>query len=481
MNQSQSIEPERKSEKNRFKFFLILLLQCINVVRYEIKSNYLKDLSMTYFIILFTLLISTFYNTTFSEMHNFDAKACGLLKDRIAGAFIGAAIGDALGRLTERIPTVVEIKKKFGPDGIFKFDQRMQIYLHSVSRNVVPYTDDTLMSIILTHIMVEDRQSNLTINDMMDHLARACVQLLGNNRFYNDPLFAIRAHDAMNIKACQILQQYLIYGIANKNPLWWYRNTAEFDKRFYELIAHEGGSGSVMRAWPLGIIFADNIQCVKELADKQSCITHRHPMARAASVAMAVGTSQALLQKTPDEVAQAMICAAQEFEGRELLYKKNAKKVSNEMVFDASMVAHDTLVTSDMLRYAYEMAKGGKDPEEVLGLNNDIQTNFRSQRGSLLGWAADEAVSAALYIFMRHADDLQGALIEGANTPGDSDTIASLAGALVGARTGIQLLNYCEFDYSALENLDHIQALASDVYGMLKRELAKKPLSNLLF
>jgi ADP-ribosylglycohydrolase len=55
----------------------------------------------------------------------------------------------------------------------------------------------------------------------------------------------------------------------------------------------------------------------------------------------------------------------------------------------------------------------------------------------LRAWAAHEAIAAAVYIFARHPDDPRAAILEGANTPGDSDSIATLAGALTGARAGI--------------------------------------------
>jgi ADP-ribosylglycohydrolase len=58
----------------------------------------------------------------------------------------------------------------------------------------------------------------------------------------------------------------------------------------------------------------------------------------------------------------------------------------------------------------------------------------------LKGWAAHEAIAAAVYIFARHPDDPRAAILEGANTPGDSDSLATLAGALVGGRCGIEAL-----------------------------------------
>jgi ADP-ribosylglycohydrolase len=55
----------------------------------------------------------------------------------------------------------------------------------------------------------------------------------------------------------------------------------------------------------------------------------------------------------------------------------------------------------------------------------------------LEGWAAHEAIAAAVYVVARHPDDPRAAILEAANTPGDSDSLATLAGALAGCRCGI--------------------------------------------
>lgn len=45
-----------------------------------------------------------------------------------------------------------------------------------------------------------------------------------------------------------------------------------------------------------------------------------------------------------------------------------------------------------------------------------------------------------MFVVARHGSDLRGALLEGANAHGDSDSIATLAGALLGARVGLEAL-----------------------------------------
>ena len=50
---------------------------------------------------------------------------------------------------------------------------------------------------------------------------------------------------------------------------------------------------------------------------------------------------------------------------------------------------------------------------------------------------AEEALATALLCAVRHADDPVAALARGATTAGDSDSIAALAGAFVGAADGM--------------------------------------------
>ena len=79
-----------------------------------------------------------------------------------------------------------------------------------------------------------------------------------------------------------------------------------------------------------------------------------------------------------------------------------------------------------MMARAIDEAQEGVKPETTLE--------------RLEGWAAHEAIAAAVYVFARHPDDPRAAILEGANTPGDSDSIATLAGTLVGARVGVGAL-----------------------------------------
>jgi len=53
------------------------------------------------------------------------------------------------------------------------------------------------------------------------------------------------------------------------------------------------------------------------------------------------------------------------------------------------------------------------------------------------GWQGHEAVASAMYCCMSCPNDFRAAVLMAANTVGDSDTIACITGALMGARLGI--------------------------------------------
>jgi ADP-ribosyl-[dinitrogen reductase] hydrolase len=148
----------------------------------------------------------------------------------------------------------------------------------------------------------------------------------------------------------------------------------------------------------VGLLFCDDLGRAEEWAVAHSKLTHRDPIALAACAAMTIGTALSLLRATPEIAVAAMIAAA----GRH------------------------SVPTAEMMQRAADEARAGVEPDVTL---------LRLQ-----AWAAHEAIAAAVYIFVRHADDPRAAILEGANTDGDSDSIATLAGALVGARCGLEAL-----------------------------------------
>lgn len=219
--------------------------------------------------------------------------------------------------------------------------------------------------------------------------------------------------------------------------------------------------GEVLLAtWPLALVSPDAIPLLSRLTDYQVRLLNDHPIARGAAAAFAVGLAHALHNVHQFAIARAMTRTAATFITLEQPYRPQAKRLLGKTPPTIDQFKNNLLLTTDVIRYGGGQG-GGKGlnhpaPEKILGTVNDAQTNLRSPQGFLLGFAADEAVGAALYIFLRHHDDLVAGITEGAQSPGNNVVIATLAGALIGAYSGLPE----GMDLSKLKNRDELCSLA---------------------
>jgi ADP-ribosylglycohydrolase len=277
------------------------------------------------------------------------------------GAILGGAIGDAMGHPTEFL-SMNAIHSKYGPDGVKKFE----LYWDRGGQRFAPYTDDTQMAEAVLRALLESRHDGLDAT--MKRMAKRFIE------WADQPQGGHRAPGNACMAGCRAL----------KSGAHW--STAGGPQA--------GGCGSVMRAYPFGLVFANDLLRAERWAVAHSKLTHRDPIALAACAAMAVGMALVVRGESVNDITSAMVASACRYSAK----------------------------TAAMMAEAIDDARSGVGPEETLD--------------RLRAWAAHEAIAAAVYIFERHPDDARAAILEGANTPGDSDSIATLAGSLVGARVG---------------------------------------------
>ncbi|MCA0452838.1 MAG: ADP-ribosylglycohydrolase family protein [Chloroflexi bacterium] len=158
------------------------------------------------------------------------------------------------------------------------------------------------------------------------------------------------------------------------------------------------GCGSAMRVAVLGYLYQSEEKRLYDVAYASSLITHRHPTAVAASVAAAYLVKLAL-DSTPIPEYMPKVYAF-------------TTGISDEMDLAILRVGH------------------------VLGwVNEDQSLDHIGQ-----GWTGEEAVALALYCVLRYPDDYVACMRRAANTPGDSDSIACIAGGIMGARLGLEAI-----------------------------------------
>lgn len=355
------------------------------------------------------------------------------LENKIRGCVLGAAIGDAMGMPTEFLG-LNQIFERY-PHGIRSFndfteqDKRVKRSDNTLERFdpcsgadwFAMYTDDTRMAKLTLESLVQARKNNWSIEKTVDAIARAYIADMDANDGW---LAALRAPGLACKSSMYILREKV------KQPCegrWWYGVDVECKK---------GGCGSVMRAHPFGIVFYDDVKKAETFAVEHSQLTHCAPSALAACAAMAVGTAYAIQHKDPDFIAQAMIAVA-------FKYDTNTGLMLQDVVAKA--------------RNNSAQAQG--NAQKLFELSQSVFDTYR-------GWSAHEAIAASLYIFMVSYYDVKQAIYLGVHTPGDSDSLASMAGALVGAYVGNNQLPQAWVE--RLEQGPELDILAHDAIRILQ-------------
>jgi ADP-ribosylglycohydrolase len=134
------------------------------------------------------------------------------------------------------------------------------------------------------------------------------------------------------------------------------------------------------------------------VAAASALVTHHHPAAQLGAVAAAFLTKLALDRLPPEEMLPTL-----------------------------ELETHGQVQDFDQALARLEEALDMTSPDAALAHIGE-------------GWVAEEAVLMALYCFYKSPDDFLATIRQGANTQGDSDSIACIAGGISGAYLGVGAL-----------------------------------------
>ncbi len=162
------------------------------------------------------------------------------------------------------------------------------------------------------------------------------------------------------------------------------------------------GNGAAMRVSPVGLFYHHDPDSLEEAAIKQANITHPHPLGQWGAVMQACSVGLAVNQnpKTPFQKEQVVIGL------REILWRGPIEYIK-------------------ALNEIEEMFAQGKKLEAekvVQSLGNGVEALF--------------SVPSASYIAISYSPDFCDAIRAGISLGGDTDTIAGMVGAIVGAHVG---------------------------------------------
>jgi ADP-ribosylglycohydrolase len=298
------------------------------------------------------------------------------LEERARGSIVGLAIGDALGHPTEFIGSVAQIRARYGDEGLVDFAP-------SGRHRAGTFTDDTQMTIAVLRALV--RAGHADLEALMTCLGTEFVawsRSPENNR----------APGGTCLSGCSALR---------RGAAW--RDAGVRDSK---------GCGAAMRAAPVGLYFHDDVEALVRVAAAQSSLTHRHPTGIASSVAAAAPVAHAVATGTLD--------------GMLAFTRTCVEKVTPELLVE---VGCDRELAERI---------GNR---EMLALLDRTQANVDVEAEDvckLLGgaWIGEEAVATALWCVLRAGGDFRNAVLRGANSSGDSDSIACIAGSIAGALVG---------------------------------------------
>ncbi len=155
--------------------------------------------------------------------------------------------------------------------------------------------------------------------------------------------------------------------------------------------------GSLMRVGILGFIFSNDPEKLIEVASLSGRITHNHPTADAASIAGAYAVKLALDGVDPEDMFLPLL--------------EVTEGISDEF--------------TEALKSSYELAHSNLSDEDAL-------------RKLGQGWYADETFALAYFCILRYPDNYKKAVQAAVNITGDSDSVGSVAGGILGARLGIE-------------------------------------------
>ncbi|MBA7473755.1 ADP-ribosylarginine hydrolase Tri1 [subsurface metagenome] len=302
-----------------------------------------------------------------------------VLKSKFLGALIGTGVGDALGAPFEGWSKV-------------KLEKIKEV---AERREVLTYTDDT-------HMMIGVAES----------------------------LIRTRGFDGENMTQTFVknyeLEPFRGYGPGPPRIFRLIRAGKAWDKAAQELY-HGGsyGNGSAMRVAPIGVLYYDNPEILREVAHKSSQITHTHTLGKEGAAVQAYAIGLATNLEPPLAVDQEDFLAKLINYTQDRVYKEKLNRIKG------------LLVEPDKARVTIE-------------LGNGIE--------------AFNSVPTAIYSFLAQPDSFTQAVLYAISLGGDTDTIGAMTGAISGAYLGIESIpNSWK---GKLENGFYIEELAERLWSL---------------
>lgn len=333
--------------------------------------------------------------------------------DKIRGALIAGAIGDALGYQIE-------------------FDRNIK------DKQITKYANDK-------GLISDDTQMTLfTANALLWRETRAVIRGI-----------APSYDKAIHLSYLDWLETQT--GIKNETNISWIKNIPELNQRrapgntcLNALMSGEMGTieapindskgcGTVMRIAPIALFVQKPIEAAN-LAAKASAITHGHELASIPSYFETI-LINILLNKDLN-FEESLNETINLYNENATIFSKENSEYFFKLVNDAIKLSKENIVDIDAIKQLGE------------------------------GWVAEEAFAIALYSCLKYQNSVKDALICAVNHDGDSDSTGAIAGNIIGTYLGFSSIE--DYYIENLELKDLILEIADDLSSEIPSPYERK-------
>ena len=333
-------------------------------------------------------------------------------RDRIRGAMIGCAAGDALG-YPVKVLSEAAIVERYGLRGITAYDLD--------ENGTARITADTQLMLLSANAILFAHTRG-TLRGVMAPVYTYFPY------FYMD-WYRLQTEKQPQRARCGWINAYPTLSAKRAlSPTVEEVTASEKFGSMDEPINDSKGSACLLRAVPIGLSYFHDPAEILDLGANTAALTHGHELAWMSSAALALIVSHIIHTELPiiEAVNKTLPVLHDTF--------PDSRKAVNELL--SSIWSARPLATS---------ASSDQDAIHALGE----------------GWIANEALAIGILCALRYENDIAGAMTFAANHGGNSNTTAAIAGMLVGARIGFNAIPDRFVD--RLELVDVILELADDV------------------
>ena len=336
--------------------------------------------------------------------------------NKLKSAFYSLAIGDAIGFITEST-------------GLSNTDLRDWRYPKGT------FSDDTQLTLLTVEALDDDGRFD-------------------PNRFSQ---LMVKAYKKGELRGIGLSTKLAIESLMKGTK--WYENFYEGRINYVET----GANGCAMRILPIGIVndCLDKIGKARLVEDtlRNSIITHGHPRAHVSAILLAMSYSYIFRDGNLSELIDFLI---DEFPNIDTI----KKYLPNGWIERWNHLAKDESKTysymKDVKNYEDLYEKIANETKDLMRelwdefMNLDNHRIFRRTNAIQFRGSGTATVVSAIFVFLRYPDDFEKSVITCAGDPSiDSDTVASMVGALYGLENGLdESVNHYSGKLNDLETLN---------------------------